>query len=369
MTGTSAANSSGSSKRLVALPSRPDDKLASSSSRHRIARGALAPTLPEPGDRIGPYVLEERLRKDRTGAVYLAVREGSGVTHTLKVILADRRGPTTDEARRLFRRRAELMARVDAHEGVVGIHDFGVDARLAWLAMDRVDGDTLEARIARGPLSPSESVRVVVAIGHAVQHLHRNGVVHRGLEPASIVLDADGRPRLLDSGVASEARSQEGEDDPSGAPGFRAPEQAAGRSRRSARPAYVGPRADVYALGAILYALLTGRPPIDGAIEAVLLGDPAPPSTIDPRIEPDLDAICGKALAKDPADRYPSARALAEDLERFARGEPVFILRATRGRRAHRWIARRVRRAAAAIVDAVRAIARLVLGGSSDPGS
>ncbi len=388
----SGSTSSSSSSERIALPEGPETKLASRvvsgdetvtlepserawtepRAHHSRSRAHRASALPEVGDRVGPYLLERVLGKGGMGAVYLGVREDSGLTHAIKVLIDDVDGFADEDAQARFRREAQLMARVDAHEGIVSIHGFGVDDGLAWYAMDRIDGEGLDAKMRLSPAPPRDVARIVAAIARAVHHLHRNGVVHRDLKPANVILDASGRPRLLDFGIARDqtagvALTKTGE--VLGTPSYMAPEQAVGLTREAGGE--VGPRADVYGLGAILYALLTGHAPFEGPARAVIFDviskEPTPPRELAPRLEPELDAICRKALAKEPDDRYPSAAALASDLERFVRGDPVVVLRPTRRRRLRRWLARRAKRIAIGGVIASSAAALVMLAAGRAP--
>jgi hypothetical protein len=206
----------------------------------------------------------------------------------------------------------------------VQLYEAGEHGGLPWFTLELVAGGSLADRLRAHPLPAVEAARLVRQIALGVEHAHGRGIVHRDLKPANILLDEDGTPRVTDFGLARRV-AQGGGLTATGAvlgtPSYMAPEQAAGRKD-------IGPAVDVYALGAILYECLTGRPPFQAAtpldtIIQVLADDPTPPRQLAPSIPPDLEAVCLKCLDKDPRRRYPGAAALAEDLARFLDGEPV----------------------------------------------
>jgi hypothetical protein len=189
--------------------------------------------------------------------------------------------------------------------------------------MEFVDGPTLGERITTGPLPGHAAARYVAAVARAVHHAHQRGVLHRDIKPGNILLDGEDRPHVTDFGLAKrvgDALTHTGA--VLGTPSYMAPEQAAGRPRE------VGPATDVYGLGAVLYELLTGRPPFrsETALDTmlhVLEREPAPPRLLNPKADRDLETICLKCLEKDPRHRYASAEEMADDLSRYLAGEPV----------------------------------------------
>jgi hypothetical protein len=231
----------------------------------------------------------------------------------------------------------------------VQIHEIGAHAGHSYLALEYVPGGTLTGKCAGRPLPPDEAARLVEALARAVHYAHQRGIVHRDLKPGNVLLTEDGRPKVTDFGLAKwlgadPGSTPSGPQTQSGAilgtPAYMAPEQTGGK-RGS-----VGPAADVYALGAILYELLTGRPPFqaDTQLDVILkvaTEEPAPPRSLAPRCPRDLETVCLKCLQKDPARRYESAAELADDLARFLSGEPTRARPAGAGERFRRWAWRR----------------------------
>ncbi len=260
------------------------------------------------------------------GAVYRARHAETGVSYALKVILADVvTGPRAAIAMARFRREAEVLARIDDHPAVVRIHATGVDAGKPWCAMELVPGRSLGDEIEKhGPPPPETAARILAAACRGIAHAHAHGIYHRDLKPENILIDVHGQPRVVDFGLAYDVFADEltktGE--LLGTPAFMAPEQlGSGESR-------VGPGTDVYGAGATLYAALAGQPPFGkkgpvAVMSDILLRMPEPPSTVVPAVPRALDAVCLKALAKDAADRYAGPAELADDLERWLRGEDV----------------------------------------------
>jgi serine/threonine-protein kinase len=229
------------------------------------------------------------------------------------------------DARVRFRAEAEAVADLQ-HPNIVQVYEVGEHAGSPYFSMEYVPGGTLRARLDGQPRPARESAELVAALARAVQYAHDRGIVHRDLKPANVLLAADGTPKVADFGLAKRisdgllTRTQTGW--VLGTPSYMAPEQAAGKGGRA------GPAADVYALGALFYELLTGRPPFAGeTFESTLLlilnEDPVPPRRLHSAVPRDLETICLKCLQKDPHRRYPSAAALADDLRRFLAGEPI----------------------------------------------
>ncbi len=291
------------------------------------------------------------------GAVYRARHLETGVVHALKLVRVGGDDPElASRALARFRREVEVLARIEDHPALVRVHACGAGDGFVWVAMDLVAGRSVAERLRGGPLEPPDAARLVSATADAVEHAHRRGVVHRDLKPENVLLDEHDRPRVVDFGLAfdvfADRLTRTGE--LLGTPSFMAPEQVARRSGAAA----VGPTADVYGLGALLFACLTGRPPHgDGApiavVRAILEDDPPPPSTLAAGIPRDLDAVALRALARDPARRYPSAAALGDDLDRWLRGEIPSAVRSAPSRVGRLIVSRRGAISIAGIIGVV----------------
>jgi eukaryotic-like serine/threonine-protein kinase len=276
----------------------------------------------EPLPSIAGYHVLEELGRGGMGVVYKARPESLSRMVALKMILAgDLAGP---EASARFFAEAEAVARLQ-HPQVVQIFRIGDHRGRPFLEMEFVEGGSLADRLGGTPWKPVEAAKFVQSLASAVHHAHVRGIVHRDLKPANILLSADGLPKVSDFGLAKSLGADEGltrTNSIIGSPSYMAPEQARGDMNQ------VGPATDVYALGAILYELLTGRPPFRAStiletLEQVKLADPAAPSRLQPGLPIDVETITLKCLRKEPARRYLAASDLAEDLHRFAIGEPV----------------------------------------------
>ncbi len=264
------------------------------------------------------------------GAVYRARHRENGAVHAVKVILASRLGGEgQDNALARFHREVEVLARIAAHPHIVRVHSSGVDRGIPWCAMDCVEGKPLSEELDQGPLRPRRAATVLALLGRAIAHAHVHGVVHRDLKPENVLIDASGAPHVVDFGLAFDAFAEQltrtGE--LLGTPSFMAPEQVS-RGGHAETTRAIDERTDVYGLGAIFYATLTGRPPFGGKPAFSLLADiirnpPPRPRTLVADLPPELEAICLRCLEKDPLDRYPDAAAFADDLERFLRGEAI----------------------------------------------
>lgn len=229
------------------------------------------------------------------------------------------------EAVRRFLNEAEAVAQLD-HPHIIPIYEIGEAARRHYFSMKLVEGHSLAERLRQAPrLELAAGVDLLIKVAHAVHYAHQRGVLHRDLKPGNILLDAQAEPHVADFGLA---RRLEGESQLTltgailGSPSYMAPEQAAGRAD------HVTTAADVYSLGAILFELLTGRPPFVGdtpldTLRRAAEQEPPRPRGLNPAVDRDLETICLKCLEKSPARRYGSAHALAEDLERWRRGEPI----------------------------------------------
>jgi len=285
----------------------------------------LDPAGPRAGDRIGPYELGELIGRGGMGVVFRARHALLDRPVALKMILGGAYASTLAVER--FLREGAAIARLD-HPNIVRVYDLEEVRGLPYLAMELIEGGSLKGKLAAGPLDPREAAELLRTIALAIAYAHEAKVVHRDLTPANILLAADGTPKVADFGLAKlldeEDASGLGPLTRTGAAlgtaNYMAPEQAEGDAKA------VGPAADVYALGAILYAMLTGRPPYLAAnsvkvLDLLRAGPPVPPSARRPGLPPPLEAICLKCLEKAPARRYATARDLADDLGRWLQGE------------------------------------------------
>jgi predicted Ser/Thr protein kinase len=278
--------------------------------------------------RLGNYRLLGELGSGGMGVVYRARQAGLDRDVALKVL---RLGPLAgDEGHRRFRQEAAAAAALK-HPNIVTVYEVGEVDGHAFLSMELVEGRTLAECVREGPLVPEVAARYLAAIADAVATAHAQGIVHRDLKPANVLIDAFDAPRVTDFGLAKrfdEAGSPSGWREATrtgqvlGSPGYMPPEQA-----DPARGA-VGFPADIYAMGALLYHLLTGRAPFAAAtvtatIAQVLSDEPVPPRRLNSGIPADLETICLKCLAKEPGRRYATAHALAEDLRAFRDRRPI----------------------------------------------
>jgi tetratricopeptide (TPR) repeat protein len=256
------------------------------------------------------------------GEVYLALQERPNRPVALKILRA-RPGHDRDLLDR-FRAEADAAARL-RHPNIVQVYEAGESTEAAFIAMELVEGGSLAVRLSGAVLAPREAAELLSKLARAVHFAHVNGIIHRDLKPSNVLLDRDGTPKLSDFGLAKVLAGVEGDQTRTGAilgtPAYMAPEQIADGKM-------VAPATDIYGLGAILYECLTGRPPFKGAtpldtLEQVRTRDPILPGRLQPGIQRDIQTICLKCLAKSPMGRYQSALALAEDLNRFLRGEPI----------------------------------------------
>ncbi len=279
------------------------------------------PSRPD-GEIVGDCLILEELGRGGMGVVHRARQVGLDRLVALKRMHAGASASPQDRAR--FRAEAEAAARLD-HPNVVPVYAVDSHAGELFIVMRYVEGTTLARRLADGPITAVEAARLLVPVCRAIQYAHEHGVLHRDLKPSNILIDTEGRPHVSDFGLAKRVDAVESltlSGAVLGTPSYMAPEQvAAGRGA-------VGPRSDVYALGAILYQCLTGRPPFLAAssfdtLLLVLEQDPVPPRVLNPRASADLEMIALKCLQKPPEQRYASAGALADDLDAFLGGEPV----------------------------------------------
>jgi eukaryotic-like serine/threonine-protein kinase len=299
-----------------------------------IDREATAPEIGPP--RISGYEILEVLGRGGVGVVYKAVHIRLNRLVALKMLLAG--AFATRAERRRFSREAELVAKL-RHPNIVQVHDVGdLDGR-PYFTMEFVEGGSLAEWIAGTPRPARQAAELMATLADAMEAAHRGGIVHRDLKPSNVLLTADGTPKIGDFGLARHLEvgpslTQSGA--AVGTPSYMAPEQARGKSGEA------GPAADLYALGAVLYELLTGRPPFRAesaseTLHQVITRDPVPPSRLNAKVPRDLETICLKCLRKEPQLRYDRSSELAEDLRRFLRGETIAA-------RPENWLQRLARR-------------------------
>ncbi len=285
--------------------------------------GATRSEAPRPAARtIGGYEILDELGRGGMGIVYRALQPGTGRVVALKVILTGRFASQTEIVR--FQTEAQAAARLE-HPGIVPVYDAGCDGDLYFLSMALVRGETLEQVLTRGPMSAARAAEVTAQLADAVAAAHRQDVVHRDLKPQNVLMDADGRVRVTDFGLArqnDQLCSLTSTGQVVGTPQYMPPEQAAGRHEQ------IGPTSDVYSLGATLYSALTGRAPFTGSsaveiLNRVIRDEPLSPRILNPAVPRDLETICLKCLEKEPHQRYATAKELADDLRRFQHGEPI----------------------------------------------
>jgi WD40 repeat protein/serine/threonine protein kinase len=288
---------------------------------------------------FGDYEILREIARGGMGVVYQARQVSLNRIVALKMILAGQLA--NDVEIRRFYKEAEAAAGLD-HPGIVPIYEVGQHEGQHYFSMGFIEGKSLAHKVAEGPLPSRQAAGLIQQIALAVQYAHDHDVIHRDLKPANVLLDAQGRPRVTDFGLAKKVQADAGltiSGQIMGTPSFMPPEQAAGRNDE------VGPRADVYALGAMLYCLLTGRPPFQaatpmGTLIQVLEQEPVPPRQLNAGISRDLETICLKCLQKAPARRYATAAVLAEDLRRYQAREPILARPVGRAERAWRWCRR-----------------------------
>ena len=312
--------------------------------------GSKEPKAPaQAPQRLGRYELVRELARGGAGVVYLARDERLGREVALKLLRAGEQASPEQLSR--FEVEARMAARL-RHPGIVAIHEVSEAEGCPFLVMDLVQGESLAERLRRdGALPASEAARLAAGVARALAYAHARGVLHRDVKPGNVLLSREGQPHLTDFGLAKEidgpAQGPTVTGQVMGTPSYMPPEQASGQ------PGRVDARSDVYGLGATLYDLLLGRPPYLGRdVMAVLAqvgaSDPVPSArALDPRLDRDLDTICARCLEKDPADRYPSAAAVAEDLERWLRHEPILARRPGPAERTRKWLRRNQRLARA----------------------
>jgi len=288
---------------------------------------------------LGDYELLEEVGRGGQGVVFRARQKSLNRTVALKVISL---GQWASKAHlKRFRLEAEAAARLE-HPSIVPIHEVGERDGSCYFSMKFVEGGQLDEAARRQPMPIRGAVELIAKVARTVHYAHDHGILHRDIKPGNILLDAKGEPHLTDFGLARLVESESSVTqtlDVLGTPSYMAPEQAVGNN------AAVSSATDVYGLGAVLYQLLTRQPPFAGGatyetIKLLLDTEPRQPRLLNPKIDRDLSTICLKCLEKDPKRRYASALALAEDLERWLKHEPIQARRTGVLARGRKWVRR-----------------------------
>ena len=288
---------------------------------------------------FGDYELLEEVGRGGQGVVFRAWQKSLNRTVAVKVIGIGQL--TTSTHLKRLRREAEAAAKLN-HPGIVPVYEVGERDGTYYFSMRFVEGDCLDDVVGRGSISVRQAAELIAKVARTVHYAHEHGILHRDIKPGNILLDANGEPHLTDFGLArlvEHGSTVTGSLEVMGTPSYMAPEQAVGNN------AAVSSATDVYGLGAVLYELLTGHPPFAGGttyetIHLLLDSEPRQPRLWNRKVDRDLSAVCLKCLEKDPRYRYSSALALAEDLERWLRHEPIRAKRSGFFTRAQKWVQR-----------------------------
>ena len=342
---------------LTGTPRGEDDESPRTDTGHRALTGgdtvgyfsATGSTLPAPT--VPGYEILGELGRGGMGVVYKARHTKLNRLVALKMILSGEHAGAAEVDR--FRREAEAIAHLQ-HPGIIQIHEIGDHDGRPYLSLEFADGGSLQQQLAGTPQPVARAAQLTATLARAMAYAHQHGVVHRDLKPGN-VLFAEGLPKITDFGLA---KRLEGNDSVTrsgsilGTPSYMAPEQASGDVHAT------GPATDVYSLGAIMYEMLTGRPPFRAAstletIRQVVSEDPVPPRRLQPRVPVDLETICLKCLRKETGQRFGSATALADDLDRFLGGQPIQARPASMWEKAWKWAKRRPAVAALTLLSLV----------------
>ena len=294
----------------------PTEEASADGSRSHAPRAAkVGPDLPG-------YAILEVIGRGGMGVVYKALHVRLDRLVALKMVLSGAHASPEQLAR--FSIESQAVAQLQ-NPGIVQIYEVAEHDGLPYFSLEFVAGGSLAQKIDGKPQPTGEAAAMVHALARAMREAHHRNIIHRDLKPANVLLTPDGQPKITDFGLAKRLDADSEQTHTGavmGSPSYMAPEQAWGQTHQ------IGPRTDLYALGAILYEMLVGRPPFQGAsvletIELVRTQEPVPPTRLQPKVPVDLETICLKCLQKDPAKRYEGAGALAEDLQRFLEGRPI----------------------------------------------
>src|SRR6516225_1650044 len=311
----------------------------------QLSNGNDAQTLRE----LGNYELLEEIGRGAQGVVYRARQKSLNRVVALKIISLGHWATRAHVKR--FRLEAEAAARLD-HPFIVPIHEIGQSDGSCYFSMQLVEGEQLDKVIKREPMPSRPAAELIAKLARTVHHAHQRGILHRDLKPGNILLDSKGDPHLSDFGLAKLVAKDSTLTRTVamlGTPSYMSPEQARGEAR------HLTTAVDVYGLGAVFYELLTGQPPFAGGttmetVRQVLEKEPVRPKALCPSVDHDLETICLKCLDKNPASRYGSAEALAEDLERWLNHEPILARRTTLIERLAKWMRRNPKVAALTVL-------------------
>ncbi len=325
-TAAPASTSRSASSRSANLRSSGSASTAASNASSITGQSRGRAAAEQPIDTVGDYDLLSELGRGGMGVVYRARQRGLGRLVAVKVL---RSTDSSSNERSRFQQEAEAIAALQ-HPNIVQIYEVGIDCERDFLSMELIDGGSLEVWSQGHDRSYHEIALLVKQLADAIQYAHERGIVHRDLKPANVLMTVRGEPKVVDFGLAKRlddsARVHTQTGAVLGTPSYMSPEQASGSG-------HVGPGSDLFSLGVIVYQLLTGRLPFDGAstvetLKMIADRDPPSPSKFRPSVPRDLETICLKCLAKNPGHRYASARALSEDLSRFLDHRPVLARRA-----------------------------------------
>ena len=329
-------------------PGSVDEPARAATKSERVAQLA--------GD-FGGYELLEEIGRGGQGIVYLARQKSLNRTVALKVISPGQWASRAHLKR--FRREAQTAASLD-HPNIVSIYDVGERDGSCYFSMKFVEGGQLDEVVSRVPVSIRQAVEMIAKLSRTVHYAHQHGILHRDIKPGNILLDTNGEPHLADFGLARLVEAEKTvtrTEEMMGTPSYMAPEQVVGSN------AQLTSATDVYGLGAVLYQLLTGHLPFAAdttyeTIRLLLETEPREPRLLNPKLDRELSTICLKCLEKDPKRRYPSALAVAEDLEHWLKHEPILAHRPGIFIRGRKWVRRQP--AIAALVVSLIALAAAV---------